>query len=115
MPAADFECKQCGYCCLNLNAHYTCVGEDDIRLWEKAGRTDILEWVYYLPIGRDDFVYDIWFNPKTGEEVRRCPWLRKLPKKNKYVCRIHDVKPRLCREYPKSRRHAEESGCKVFS
>lgn len=115
MPPKAFTCKQCGNCCLNLDAHSTSVGEDDIRQWEKAGRADILEWVYYLPIGEDTFIYDIWFSPRTGEEVDRCPWLRKLPKKDKYVCRIHNLKPRLCREYPKSRRHAERTGCKGFN
>jgi Fe-S-cluster containining protein len=67
-----------------------------------------------LPLGRE-FIHDIWFNPITDDEVERCPWLRKLPKMDKYVCRIHSVKPRHCREYPKSRRHAEETGWKGFA
>jgi uncharacterized protein len=108
-----FNCKRCGNCCINLNAFSTCVSEEDIGHWEEAGRSDILEWVFFMQIG-DSFVYDIWFNPKTGDEVQRCPWLRKLPKKNKYICRIHNLKPRLCREYPKSREHAERTGCKGF-
>ena len=63
MPPKDFTCKQCGNCCLNLNAYYTCVGEDDVRQWRKAGRFDILEWVVSLPLG-DSFIHDIWFNPR---------------------------------------------------
>jgi len=31
-----------------------------------------------------------------------------------YLCRIHDVKPEQCRKYSKSRKHAEETGCKAF-
>ena len=93
----------------------TSVDEQDIKHWEEAGRSDVLEWVVYMPLGERAFVYDIWFNPKTGEEAESCPWLRKLPKMNKYVCRIHDVKPRHCREYPKSRKHAEKTGCKGFA
>jgi len=23
---------------------------------------------------------DLWISPKTGEDLTRCPWLRKLPK-----------------------------------
>jgi Fe-S-cluster containining protein len=100
---------------LNLSgAFITCADEKDIEQWEKKGRSDILEWVAYLPLGENSFVYDIWIDPKTGDDVHKCPWLRKLPKKNMYVCRIHDVKPRHCREYPKSQKHAEETGCKGF-
>jgi Fe-S-cluster containining protein len=115
MLLKGFSCKQCGNCCLNLSdAFSTCVDETDIKQWEEKGRNDILEWVAYMFLGEGAYVYDIWFNPKTGEEVERCPWLRKLPKINKYVCRIHHVKPRHCREYPKSRKHAEKTGCKGF-
>ena len=115
MPPEGFSCKQCGNCCLNLSGAYsTCADEKDIELWEKQGRSDIMEWVACIPLGEDTFIYDLWLSPKTGEEVERCPWLRKLPRKNKYVCRIQDVKPRHCREYPKSRGHAEKTGCRGF-
>jgi Fe-S-cluster containining protein len=101
---------------MNLDdAFTTSVYEDDIKMWEKAGRFDILEWICYLPTRKNPFIYDIWFNPKTGNEVlMRCPWLRKLPKRDKYICRIHDVKPRHCKEYPKSKKHAAETSCKGF-
>jgi len=65
-----------------------------------------------IHIGEDYYIYDIWINPKTGDDVLRCPWLRKLPNQDKYICRIHDVKPEHCRKYPRSRQHAEEIGCK---
>lgn len=100
---------------MNLSGAYiTCADESDIELWEEKKRSDILEWVAFLPLGENSFVYDIWLNPKTGVDVNRCPWLRKLPKKEMYVCWIHDVKPRHCRKYPKSQKHAEETGCKGF-
>ena len=115
MPPEGFKCKQCGNCCLNLtDAYSTSPEDDDIRLWEKEGRYDILEWVLFIPLGPDHAVADIWVNPGTGNEAERCPWLRKLPRKNKYICRIHDVKPKHCREYPKSRAHAAETRCKGF-
>ena len=53
-------------------------------------------------------------SPKTGDDVSRCPWLRKVRGKDQYVCRIQDVKPDLCRDYPLSREHAEETGCPGF-
>ncbi|UCG12749.1 MAG: hypothetical protein JSU72_20115 [Deltaproteobacteria bacterium] len=86
----------------------------DVRLWEEEYRDDMLEWVGPIPLGDGHFAYDIWINPKTGEDVERCPWLRKLPNKNQYICRIHDVKPKHCRECPRSRKYAEKTGCKGF-
>jgi Fe-S-cluster containining protein len=44
--------------------------------------------------------------------IKRCPWLRKLPNQDKYICRIHDLKPEHCRAYPKSRKHALKTGCR---
>ena len=115
MPPKTFKCIQCGNCCINLSdAFQTSVTHDDIAMWEREGRLDILEWVYPIPLGEGYYIYDIWINPKTGDDVYRCPWLRKLPNQDKYICRIHDLKPEHCRQYPKSRKHAEETGCKGF-
>jgi len=105
-----FECIQCGHCCLNLSdAYQTSVPDSDVERWKCEQRLDILVWV-------DTFadINDIWISPKTGEYVNRCPWLRKLPKQNKYICRIHETKPEHCRNFPKSKRHALEKGCKGF-
>lgn len=43
----------------------------------------------------DHYIYDIWVNPKTGDDVWRCHRLGKLPNQNKYICRIHDRSKRL--------------------
>ena len=105
-----FKCVQCGHCCLDLpDAYQTSVPESDLKRWKHENRSDILKWV-------DTFggLNDIWISPKTGEPANRCPWLRKLPKKNKYICRIHDTKPEHCRKFPRSKRHALENGCKGF-
>lgn len=113
MPPDGFKCEQCGHCCLDLNAFATCASEDDIRRWEAAGRDDILAWVCRMQLG-DSFIYDIWMDPETGEDVDRCPWLQELPDARKYVCGIQDVKPDICRDYPVSRTHAEDTGCPGF-
>jgi Fe-S-cluster containining protein len=60
------------------------------------------------------YEFDIWISPVTGEDVQRCPWLRKLPNQEKYICRIHDVKPEHCRAYPRSKEHALKTGCRGF-
>ena len=109
-----FACKRCGSCCLNLtDAFQTCATEEDVRRWEEAGRDDILKWVDPIVIG-DTCVYDIWVSPRTGDDVSRCPWLLKVRGTDAFVCRIHDLKPELCRNYPKSRQHAEATGCPGF-
>lgn len=113
MPPDGFTCKQCGNCCLNLDGFSTCASEADVRRWEAAGRVDILEWVDPVNFGYH-WEYDIWINPRTEDDVSRCPWLRKVRGENKYTCRIHDVKPDLCRNYPLSREHAERTGCIGF-
>jgi len=81
-----FKCVQCGNCC---------------------------DWVSFL-LEDDRTLADLWISPRTGEEVTRCPWLRKLPKKDKYKCRIHETKPAHCKNYPKSKKHALTTGCKGF-
>jgi len=110
MPPKGFSCTQCGHCCLNLGAYQICATEADIAMWEAYGRDDVLEWVQEIFPG----VYDIWMHPQTGGDVNRCPWLRKLPKQEKYICRIQDVKPEICKNYPHTRKKAEESGCPGF-
>jgi Fe-S-cluster containining protein len=105
-----FKCVQCGHCCLDLSdAYQTSVPDSDLTRWEREQRFDILDWV-----GPFEGMDEIWISPKTGEYVNRCPWLRKLPKQNKYICRIHETKPEKCRKFPKSKRHALDNGCKGF-
>lgn len=109
----NFKCIQCGECCELSDAIQGCATQEDMNRWYEAERYDILEWV--SPIYSKDgsvFCYDIWISPKTHDWVYRCPWKRKLPNKDKYICRIHDVKPDLCREYPKDIDHAIRTGCK---
>jgi Fe-S-cluster containining protein len=110
MPRNRFECRQCGNCCLTLkDAFAACATEADVSRWEEARRDDILEWVDRVAVG-DSCVHDIWINPATGEDVSRCPWLRKVRGADRFICRIHDVKPDRCRRYPLSRKHAERTG-----
>jgi Fe-S-cluster containining protein len=111
MTQPGFQCRQCGQCCIRLSGAFSaCATEADIERWEAAGREDILAWVDPIVLG-DGRVYDIWVNPDTGEDVSRCPWLRKVRGTERYRCRIHDLKPEHCRHYPRSRRHATETGC----
>lgn len=106
----NFNCKQCGHCCVNLSdAYCNSVLEEDVNRWESEDRYDILKFV-----DRSSFFNDIWINQETGEELGKCPWLKRLPNNDKYICRIHHTKPTHCRNYPHSKRHALTTGCKGF-
>jgi len=109
MLTKTFTCKRCGNCC--LHGAFSEVGEEDVALWTDSGRTDILAWVHFRPIGDGDYAYEVWIDPETKQEVELCPWLEKLTDSDGYVCQIHDVKPSICRHFPASRKHAEEMGC----
>jgi len=81
MTPKIFKCLQCGNCCINPgDAFQTSVSDEDIALWRIKKRFDILEWVHPIPIGKGHYIYDIWINPRTGDDVIRCLWLRKVPK-----------------------------------
>jgi Fe-S-cluster containining protein len=110
-----FRCVQCGNCCLNLpDAFATTVDAAEIERWRYEGRMDILDWVSIFELDGNVVFGDIWISPNTGDCVTRCPWIRKLPRQNKYKCRIHDTKPAICRDYPRSKKHALTTGCKGF-
>ena len=104
---SKFHCKQCGNCCLELtDAYIGDANKEDLQRWKNENRDDILCRI-------DGVCY--WLNPNTGEDVVRCPWLRKLYKQNKYKCLIQNTKPKHCREYPKSKKHALNTGCNGFN
>jgi Fe-S-cluster containining protein len=108
-----FHCTQCGQCCRSLGDAFAASADvEDVDRWETEGRFDILEWVDLRL--RDVGMMDLWIDPATGDQVARCPWLRKVPREPRYRCRIHETKPRHCREYPRSKKHALMTGCPGF-
>ena len=84
------DCNQCGKCCTLYGGGDLSVSDDDIKWWD-SHRPEIAN---YVGAG------EIWISPVTGKKMLRCPWLRKLPGKNKFVCRIYDDRPDDCKHYP---------------
>lgn len=109
-----FSCRQCGNCCTFLDYH-DALTPADVKQWERIGRQDILDWVGVSRTPNGKPVYRIWVEAATGKRVRQCPFLEHFPAENRWICRIHDVKPRICREYPVSRKHGLMTGCPGFS
>lgn len=101
------QCTQCGKCCLKYSAGsgLGSATDQDLLIWETE-RPEILNYT--------DFLGDLWISPVTGEEMNRCPWLRKLPKKEKYKCRIHGVRPETCRFYPVDIDQMIKDGCEML-
>lgn len=109
-----FTCRQCGHCCRNLD-YYDQLTEADCHRWQALGRTDILEKVRRFKQQDNTFVYRMWERRGVANPDRICPWLNKIPTQNRWECRIHEVRPGICRQYPGSRKHAEMTGCPGFT
>ena len=98
MSIEKFKCEWCGNCCLECGAElYAC--PPDIERWRREDRKDILRFVDIYEFDGVLAGGDLWIK-QTGEELDRCPFLRKLPKQNKYKCLIHNTKPAVCKNFP---------------
>ena len=83
--------------------------------WKQLGRHDVLSWVGISRRADGEPSYRIWVEPGSTTLAKQCPFLEHLPAENRWVCRIHNVKPHICREYPVSRKHGTMTGCPGFS
>lgn len=108
-----FTCRQCGHCCRNLD-YADQLTEADYDHWRALGRADILEKVQRFKSRDNPVAYRMWTRAAAGKSGNPCPWLHKIPTQNRWECRIHDVRPEICRQYPGSRKHAEMTGCPGF-
>jgi Fe-S-cluster containining protein len=98
------DCNQCGKCCIHYADGGLSATPQEIDRWED-NRPDISR---YVSGGQ------IWISPVTGEQMPRCPWLRKLPGQEKYICRIYDDRPEDCRYYPVDIDQMIRDGCEML-
>ena len=98
------DCNQCGKCCTLYADGGLSVSASEIDWWE----THTPEISRYASGGK------IWISPVTGKQMLRCPWLRKLPKQNKYICRIYDDRPDDCKFYPVNIDQMVRDGCEML-
>lgn len=108
----QFTCRQCGQCCRNLRFRDAGTA-DDYRRIRGLGREDILAWM--APVLREGRLVAcrLWIDPDTGRYAEVCPWLEQTASGQAY-CRIHEIRPEICRHYPGTRKHAEMTGCVGF-
>lgn len=89
-------CTRCGKCCTNKNYMGTLSAtEEDVQRWTKEKRWDILQYVDVMTPG---FGGDLWI-PESGEELLRCPFVRKDRNLPTYKCTIYETRPQVCRDY----------------
>lgn len=110
LPAAvGAACTGCGKCCTNASYMGSMAAtREDMERWRKEGRDDILQYAAELPhLGSAD----LWIHPVSGLELTRCPFVRKSG--SRYICKIHDTRPEVCRGYPYRYSQMTEIGCEI--
>ncbi len=98
------ECNQCGKCCSKYANGGLSATASEIELWE-IFKPDIYK---YVDAG------NIWISPDTGKQLERCPWLRKVPDQDKYLCDIYFDRPDDCKFYPMTISQMAEDGCEML-
>ena len=98
------DCNQCGKCCVKYSNGGLSVSESEIELWELF-KPDIYQ---YVSNGK------IWVDPKTGEQIERCPWLRKESNQEKYTCDIYYDRPDDCKFYPVTIEQMVKDECEML-
>ena len=95
------ECNRCGKCCTYPRFMGTLFAiKEDLLRWEDEGREDILSYanIFYDKEGEPSSA-DLWVK-HDGEELSRCPFVRKDRNKTTHSCTIYDTRPTICQEYP---------------
>lgn len=98
------DCNQCGKCCVKYSNGGLSASTSEIELWELF-KPDIYQ---YVSDGK------IWIDPQTGEQIERCPWLRKEPNQEKYTCDIYYDRPHDCKYYPVTIAQMVEDECEML-
>lgn len=53
-------------------------------------------------------------SPDTGKQLEQCPWLKKLPDQNKYICNIYHDRPDDCKYYPVTIEQMVKDECEML-
>lgn len=83
-------CNQCGKCCIQYSDGGLSATASEIEMWELF-KPNIYA---YVRNGQ------IWMDPDTGQQLKRCPFLILDTRDLKYTCSIYDDRPEDCRHYP---------------
>lgn len=98
------DCNSCGKCCIKYGNGGLSASDQDIEMWELF-KPDI-----HLYVRRGE----IWFDPQSGQQLTTCPWLRKSPDQNSYLCDIYLDRPEDCRHYPSHVNEMIDDQCEML-
>ena len=96
-------CTQCGKCCINYSDGGLTASKEDLDYWHDH-RPDIYQYVH------ND---EIWFDPKTGQQLKLCPFLNKT-EQNLYTCAIYHDRPEDCHFYPVTIEQMIQDECEML-
>lgn len=85
-----FECQKCGNCCRNTRVN---ICYSDIERWKNERRWDILSQVGWVTYNKTDYLQLALL--KTLPKNAVCPYLSESN-----LCKIHETKPRVCKDFP---------------
>lgn len=98
------ECNQCGKCCVNYSNGGLSVTADEVEYWE----------IFRPHISNFVSGGKIWIDPDTGQQLKRCPWLKQLPGEEKYICDIYFDRPDDCKHYPVTIEQMVKDECEML-
>jgi Fe-S-cluster containining protein len=98
------DCTQCGKCCKNYSDGGLSATASEIEYWE------VFRPAIYSFVSEGK----IWVSPNTGQQLKRCPWLRQLPGQEKYVCDIYYDRPDDCKHYPVTIEQMLKDDCEML-
>jgi Fe-S-cluster containining protein len=102
LKAFGFHCQQCGRCCLSLGFELE-LSIEETKSWQESHDLVFSNFGYrfledFMSIIPETGQADLWFHPDTGDELHRCPFLRKV--RDNYRCLIYNLRPESCRYFP---------------
>jgi len=83
----------CGECCRAPVILIT--KTEDYRRWTRQRRSDILQYASVPPL---QGYGDLWIDIKGSEGSSYCSFIKKVGN-YKYICTIHNTKPKVCKEF----------------
>ena len=102
------SCNQCGKCCINYSQGGLTATPEEIAYWQQH-QPEIAKYVN---------AEQIWFDPNSGEQLTRCPWLQSKysspSDRTMYSCRIYQYRPADCRHYPVNLAQMKQDQCEML-
>lgn len=104
------ECNGCGKCCIKYGDGALSASKEEIEMWALF-RPEIYQYVQNE---------QIWFDPKTKQQLSYCPFLEVVPstvaanEEKKYSCKIYLDRPEDCRFYPSNIAEMVRDECEMI-